>query len=164
MISCGNYSGGNLIIYNEDRSQVRTVSTNRNPILADGRLLHAITPVTEGQRYWLVIYRHYDPSILSTCRIWDYTEAHPFSEDVSGIPPNVDRIRKEVESITLKWLNKPNVKGLTPNASKVIDVLVGCNDEYKSYVLRPYILEYINLTKKLFPSLDEKMNSTLPSK
>ena len=81
----GDYSGGEVVCYNERRDKKVTLNTRNNPIMFDGRLLHKVNMVTEGPRFHHVTYKHYEESSLTQDEfpVYDLAEFHPDSEEVN---------------------------------------------------------------------------------
>ena len=81
----GDYSGGELVCYNERRDKKLTLNTRNNPIIFDGRLLHKVNMVTEGPRFHHVTYKHYEESSLTQEEfpVYDLAEFHPDSVSVN---------------------------------------------------------------------------------
>ena len=81
----GDYSGGEVVCYNERRDKKVTLNTRNNPIMFDGRLLHKVNMVTEGPRFHHITYKHYEESSLTQDEfpVYDLAEFHPDSEEVN---------------------------------------------------------------------------------
>ena len=61
----GNYVGGELLCWNEKGDKRLSINTPNNPTIMDGRLPHMGKKVTDGKRYHLIVYRHYEPTPLT---------------------------------------------------------------------------------------------------
>ena len=58
--SFGQYSGGELMLYNEEMNKFEHIETYNQIVQFDGRYKHYVTNVTNGIRYSIVFYKMFD--------------------------------------------------------------------------------------------------------
>ena len=60
LVTFGEYSGGHLMLYNNEKHVFERIETMNNIVQFDGRKKHYVTKVKHGVRYSLVFYKSYD--------------------------------------------------------------------------------------------------------
>ena len=60
VFSFGEYSGGELLLFNDKSKKFEQVDTYNKIVQLDGRYKHYVTNVTRGFRYSIVVYKMFD--------------------------------------------------------------------------------------------------------
>lgn len=144
MICCGDYKGGELRGYNEDRSKYVDFNLDRNLVRFDARLPHEVLPVINGIRYSVIVYRHYDEELNSPKPIIDFVENHP-----DAITINFKPLKKCIENIALAWI-QPGLTTVESKSSSQILKVLRCSHFEPEQKNRTQLKKFISYVKEQF--------------
>ena len=168
----GNYVGGELLCWNEKGDKRLSINTTNNPTIMDGRLPHMVKKVTDGKRYHLIVYRHYEPTPLTHEQfpIYDVAEFHPDSQSINVLSrdgywvhllPRLDPLHE----LTINFLFEKKTKCLKEQFKDMLKIFYSCKDGSKEVDVDPncYIMKNIKLPDQIVTTVAAAMSDVCDS-
>ena len=118
MLCCGKYNGGELIMYNEDQSKSLHIDLHNRCFTADPRFIHEVLPVTNGIRYSLIIFRHFDEMSDEPFPMIDYVDTNFLSTSKKYIS-----LKDDVEQACLAWIGCETSSSLSHISNTLVESL-----------------------------------------